>query len=324
MADTSEAPSPTDRWRRSEPRGIVVLGMHRSGTSLATGLLGMAGFGLPSVNRHRPSEFNPRGNQEAMDLTRFNEHLLNILGGEWCAPPELHANWWTEPRIARRTPRADKRFQASFPDAGWVWKDPRTCLTLPFWVEGLGLEPVGVLVVRNPLETAASLERRDHFDPALSFALWERYLRAALAVAEGRPLAVLCYDDLLREPVESSDRLREFAEHHGVTAHEAAETTDRSDFVGRSYRHSNHTRADLVGHPAFTEPMLALHDALGELTGLHESFEVPALPDPDPDATQLLGRWRDERRLRRIAGRPARTLKAWARRMLPSQPAQDD
>jgi hypothetical protein len=69
--------------------------------------------------------------------------------------------------------------------------------------------------------------------------------------------------------------------------------------------------------------MLALHDALGDLTGLHDRFEVPVLPDPDPDAATLLRRWREERRLRRIAGRPARAVKSWTRRRMPTRAADD-
>ena len=65
--------------RTPNERGVVVLGMHRSGTSMVTGLLSRLGLFLPEVETlYAPTEFNPRGNQEVMELTAMNERLSEI------------------------------------------------------------------------------------------------------------------------------------------------------------------------------------------------------------------------------------------------------
>jgi len=49
------------------------------------------------------------------------------------------------------------------PSTPWAWKDPRLCLTLPFWLEVLDARPAMVVCLRNPLEIAASLAERNGF-----------------------------------------------------------------------------------------------------------------------------------------------------------------
>src|ERR1700690_2256734 len=80
--------------RKSGDTFIYVVGMHRSGTSAATGLLCHLGIGEPKEEqRLRATKNNERGFWEAKSLNLFDERLLTHLGGRWCAPPALEPGW---------------------------------------------------------------------------------------------------------------------------------------------------------------------------------------------------------------------------------------
>src|SRR5207302_4118218 len=104
--------------------------------------------------------------------------LLNVFGGAWFAPPELAEGWEDDPRLAELRGEARTGLARAHDTQEWVWKDPRNCLTLGFWLPLARVEPVVVLVHRNPGEVADSLRRRDGFPVPYSMALWERHNRA--------------------------------------------------------------------------------------------------------------------------------------------------
>jgi hypothetical protein len=183
-------------------RGVLVLGMHRSGTSAITHLLHLGGLACGRHGRSdRGGPANPRGFWEVEGLTRLNEALLRALDGEWSAPPDLVAGWERDPRLQGLRKPSARMFRRSMPDAGWVWKDPRLCLTTPFWESlGVGIGAI-VLAVRNPLEVCASLAARNGFDARLSLALWERHARGAVQIARGSPTVVVDFDTIEADPI---------------------------------------------------------------------------------------------------------------------------
>ena len=63
---------------------IVVLGMHRSGTSALCGLLNLAGvyFGREGEFIQTKDE-NPKGFWERKDVRRLNDEILHSLGSDW-------------------------------------------------------------------------------------------------------------------------------------------------------------------------------------------------------------------------------------------------
>ena len=77
------------------PKGpwIVVIGMHRSGTSALTGVLGGLGLALPQPSdRWEPLPSNPE-HFESASMVWFDEHLIEVLEGNWDAPPPMPAGW---------------------------------------------------------------------------------------------------------------------------------------------------------------------------------------------------------------------------------------
>ena len=284
-------------------RGVFVLGMHRSGTSAAARLVNL--LGVPTCldeDLLRTTEHNPRGYWESASLTAFNDRLLDLLECDWSCPPALASGWEQDESLARLRDEAADLFTTVFPTEQWVWKDPRNCVTFAFWAACLaGLQPVVVLVHRNPLEIAESLRARDGCGAFYSLALWERYLRGCLDSLVGLPTLVTDYESLVADALAWSEGTRAFLDGAGVaTGRLRAE--DALAFVDPDLRHAAFTADDLRGAPALSEPQRRLFDALEQLRGVHERLPEVALPEETPTTEALLG----ERRLARADERAAR------------------
>lgn len=196
----------------------LVLGMHRSGTSALTRVLGLMGCHLGAEHELTPGDAeNPKGYFERRDAWALDEWLLERLGGSWhdvtrldgeAVPAELQAEFVArlQPILARLEPHRP-----------WAVKDPRMCLLLPSWRAGLSA-PVGVLLHRDPLEVALSLKKRDGFPLAAGLGLWERHTRDALRFTSGMPRALVRYADLLADPPATAARLLRDLERQGAAA----------------------------------------------------------------------------------------------------------
>ena len=154
----------TDSHRLNDsPRGCIVcvLGMHRSGTSVAARLMNLLGVDLGAEEQLLSSQpDNPKGYWEYQPILDINEEILGRLGGNWHEPPPSRPGWETAAEFADLRQRARDLVARTFASADWGWKDPRTCLTLPFWKRIL--PPVHyVICMRSPAEVAASLEQRE-------------------------------------------------------------------------------------------------------------------------------------------------------------------
>ena len=149
---------------------------------------------------------------ENKHLRNVNARLLKAGGGAWDSPPAAH-DWLSTVDDDGLPDMARERIADEFGAAEVsVWKDPRTCLTMPFWLPLMGDDPVVVLIHRHPVEVAGSLEARNKFGHGLSFALWERYNADALRFARDLPTSVIKYADVVSRPhevmVELADQLR--------------------------------------------------------------------------------------------------------------------
>ncbi len=179
---------------------VVVVGMHRSGTSAVTGAL--AALGLASGHtgdRMEWAESNPE-HWESLSLGLFNEQLLHRLGGRWDAPPDLPRHWVHSAAIFGGG-EAEQTMASAYPRPGpSVWKDPRLCLLLPYWRTILPGPTAAVFVWRTPLAVAHSLQRRDGLPLVTGLALWERYNRVALESLEGIDTFSIGFDAVVADP----------------------------------------------------------------------------------------------------------------------------
>jgi hypothetical protein len=188
-----------------------MLGMSRSGTSLTTRLLNLIGVYLgPEEELLSGLPSNPDGHWENRAMMRFNEWLLRSLGGRWHTPPEFAPDWERSEALAEERTMARRFLEATFGGRElWGWKDPRNCLTVPFW-QNLLPEMRYVICLRNPIDVAASLNRREEMEASRSFELWLAYVEAALANTEGRPRVFVSYEDYFDDWRASVARLARF------------------------------------------------------------------------------------------------------------------
>ncbi len=201
---------------------LLVVGMHRSGTSAVTGALGHLGLAVPGADdRWEPSDDNP-DHWESRALGVFCDVLLERLGGTWDRPPDPDVTWDAE-RGLGLADLGDPAVPArkAFPgDGPVVWKDPRTCLLLPYWLAHLPRPVAVVFIWRSPLSVARSLQARDRMHLIDGVALWERYNRVSLAELVGVDTFVTRYESIVEDPARRLGEIAswlgdmpQFAEH---------------------------------------------------------------------------------------------------------------
>jgi hypothetical protein len=187
---------------------VLVMGMHRSGTSAVTGLLADFGLALPPAGDLITGRPDNPAHLESTALMAFNDSLLEALGGSWNAPPRLVGGWESVSPAVRSDPEARSTVARVFGgDGPNLWKDPRNCLLLPYWRRLLTGPLAAVFIWRSPLAVARSLEKRDGVNPVVGLALWDRYTRSALAGMAGLPTFVVRYEALLGEPHATAEAL---------------------------------------------------------------------------------------------------------------------
>jgi hypothetical protein len=187
--------------------GIVVLGMHRSGTSAVTRILNLLGADVGPADDLLTEYDNPSGHWESRALVACNDRILAAFGRSWDFPPWLGPGWELSPRAQRLMPDLADTFAGVFRSEPWVWKDPRTCLTFPLWRRVLGSSVVVVLVLRAPGAVVSSVKRRDGIPTVYGTGLWHRYVRAAARSSEGLPLVCVRFDDLVASPTDTIGRM---------------------------------------------------------------------------------------------------------------------
>jgi hypothetical protein len=186
-----------------EKQLILVAGMHRSGTSVLTRVLNLMGAEVGKDLLKAQAGVNVRGFWEHQELVAINEALLVELGRRWFDFQPLAENAWERPGVRNLQRRARRFLAGTFAGASLAaLKDPRLCLTLPFWKEAAeaeGWHPLVVLALRAPWEVAASLCRRDPLDSVSAHLLWLRYSRESEISSRNMPRASLDYGQLLQD-----------------------------------------------------------------------------------------------------------------------------
>jgi hypothetical protein len=237
---------------------VVVLGMHRSGTSLLAGLLALAGLRAGVADDFPPPDaHNRRGYWELLDVWAIDEVLFRLVGAAWDDPGACDLDRLRAADRARLAARAAALVGHLDRHGPWVVKDPRLSLLLPFWRSFL-THPVAVLVYREPLAVARSLAARDGFTLARGVALWERYNRAALTASEGLPRLVVAQRDLIADPGGTMVRLVAGLAAAGVRGLAVPDATVLAAHVEPALVHHGGAAADAALTPAQAALLAAL------------------------------------------------------------------
>jgi hypothetical protein len=195
---------------------VVVLGFHRSGTSMTTRLMHLLGVALGPEEEMLAADpdDNALGYWEPEWMIELNEDVLVALGGSHLDPPGFDVDWERDPRLDDLRIRARELLARTFSGAPvWGWKDPRTCLTWPFWrpLVAERAERVSFVVcVRSPAESVTSMMARPYYPwmGAADFGdLWLDYTSRALIETAAEPRCIVFYEDLLADPVAELERI---------------------------------------------------------------------------------------------------------------------
>lgn len=258
---------------------VVVLGMHRSGTSATAGLLNLLGASEP---RHLmpPTADNPKGYWESVRLMQFHDELLTACGSSWDdwwpLPEDLsHSAVGSEARARIPALLADEFGDAPVP----LLKDPRLCRLFPVWSEALseqGIEPLAVLPIRQAMAVARSLEARDGLALDHGLLLWLRHVLDAELHTRALTRTVVSYDDLLTDWRPEVDRMaRELHAPWMAPSDQTALAVE--ELLERSLRHQG-TENDVV-----TVHGQLLHDWIETV-----SHAMAELGRPGGDSAQAL------------------------------------
>jgi GT2 family glycosyltransferase/glycosyltransferase involved in cell wall biosynthesis len=256
--------------------------MHRSGTSALARVLHLCGadIGERIVGR---SAGNEAGHWEDALAVEVHEQLLAAFGASWDAPLALPRDWAsTEPaRAAERTIAAYIAGNRAS-HASWAVKDPRLSLFAPLWVEAAreAGQPLGaVVVVRHPLEVAASLASRDGIGEGRAMLLWLEYTAAAVAAAEGLPNAVVGYDQLLDDWKAAVHRLQALPGGAGLST-DGTRAEEVAAFLdpGRRHHRAPRDRALPAAVAKAWDLLVACRDAGAVVPGTSAALESSLAP----------------------------------------------
>jgi glycosyltransferase involved in cell wall biosynthesis len=190
-------------------KAIIVLGMHRSGTSVLTRIVNLLGASL-ATDLMPPTEENPSGYWESIKIAKFNNMLLQSAGVSWKSDEPISPAWFSHPDRKNDYAEAKKIILSEFGETElFVLKCPRLSLLLPFWktvFTELAIDVFVVMVLRDPLHVAKSLFARTSFPgmkPASIFnintaaLLWLRYVLDAERHSRELPRVIVDYSSLI-------------------------------------------------------------------------------------------------------------------------------
>jgi hypothetical protein len=218
------------------PPPVIVFGMHNSGTTVLARILHNNGVFMGANAGECESHF----------FTHFVNNRLLMSGGEdvWTQLPilkvdEVLAKKHLVESLVREHWRLDYIQWGYDGHSRWGFKDPRTCVLLPLYMELFPDAPL-VLIRRNVEDIAASLSHR--FKPGIGVKndpktwqeLAQAYLDRATEYGQQHPhFHQLDYEDLCRHPLETVQELFRFLDVDlPESAHEKIRNSVRTDRIG--------------------------------------------------------------------------------------------
>ncbi|HUB10717.1 MAG TPA: hypothetical protein VMB34_02080 [Acetobacteraceae bacterium] len=246
-------------------QAVLVLGMHRSGTSAIAGISCLLGAAAPTGVMEAAFD-NPTGFWESLPIASLNESILQMLDAHWF--DSLRFDGADIDVATRQTLGANcvTVLRDEFGDTPcFVVKDPRFSLLLQLWLpvfEVMNVMVAPVLALRHPAEVTASLKRRDNMPIEVAAPMWLHYSLEAERLTRDRPRTLLSYDRLLRDWRGAVARI---ATETGLAWPVAPETVGAvvDDFLRPQMRHHHASPARVAaGKPPLNGWIAETYDAL--------------------------------------------------------------
>lgn len=202
--------------RPAVPRtAVVVLGMHRSGTSALAGVLSLLGCDQPATLMV-PNRNNEKGYFESNRIYQLHTQLFASAATSWDDWLPVSQSWLDSPRAAEFHERALAEMSNEFGSSSlFVLKDPRVCRLVPFWENvftEFGATPAYILTHRNPLEVASSLNKRDGMVIGMGLLIWLRHVLEAESGTRGRVRCFTSFGQLMQNWVGVAEKIQKALE----------------------------------------------------------------------------------------------------------------
>ncbi|MDP5292528.1 hypothetical protein Q9290_09525 [Oceanimonas sp. CHS3-5] len=287
---------------------LVVLGMHRSGTSALTRGLQVLGIDLGENLLGADKEVNAKGFWEDRDILALNNDIQEALGLRWDNLKPISEEDCQRDVVREFIPRAigllnEKMAGKSF----FGMKDPRTSVVLPFWryvFDLLGVKVHYLIASRNPLSIVNSLAKRDALIPEYSLQLWQNYMLASLQYTEGESRLVVDFDLLLKNPGKQLERISNLLKlDFSVSSDSFLEF--KAGFLDQSLRHTQYEIEDFRNTEYVTSEQFSLYHFLSKLAQDDINFDSEEYKD---EISDLLKKYSVIKPLLTLSGMQSREL----------------
>lgn len=220
---------------------VIVLGMHRSGTSALSGALDSAGVSFGS-NLLAPSSDNPTGFVENSEIVHTHDLLLATLNSSWDDVIPLPDRWWVGEEVKKFSTRLKEIAEQQLQNHSiWGLKDPRLCRLLPVWhdiLDEIGCDIHHVINHRHPIEVGASLKKRNNFGMSKTAALWVQHYLMAEYYSRGCSRIFTSYDQFFDDPARELTRILQHIKN--VRPHSVFDVDKGVNFLSTDLRHHHH------------------------------------------------------------------------------------
>jgi hypothetical protein len=199
---------------------VLVLGMHRSGTSLCSHILSALGIDMadkiPGPGATSPAPSNPRGHWERWEIVEFHDRILSLFNRDYLGRFHdfaLPVAWWADPRVAQIRREIVGFLEKRMGDGYFGFKDPRTVRLMPLWHQifsELKLAPKVVLCLRNPAQVARSLYARDSLDPEIGEYRWLVHIVDFFRYISKFDFCTVEYEEWFNNPSANIEKLKNF------------------------------------------------------------------------------------------------------------------
>lgn len=242
--------------------GVVILGMHRSGTSLLAGLIEQLGLNTGGSLLPAVAHENSKGYFENVDVYKQN---VRLLGGQNASHNYNTYNFSnTLASIDSRHGKSAVSFFNNVSSTPWMLKEPRLCITLPVWLRYFDTKPAVLFTYRDPVEVLYSFQSRKNqtwVTPNRIFRLWYVYNRRAIESSHGLCRVVTSYQRIMKEPVQELNSIyKSLQERCQLPKLKSPNTTEVLSFVDHHLKHHTVSRDfNDCKAPAQTSDDLAKH-----------------------------------------------------------------
>ena len=271
---------------RSPRTALLVLGMHRSGTSALARMLSLLGAALPEhiMGAYRGNE---AGHWEPERLVNLHDEMLTEAGSRWDDWRRFDPTALGPERLDHYKSEIARLISEEYEDASlFVLKDPRLCRFVPLYEEvlsGMGVEPRYVLTHRNPVSVLDSLAARDDMSAPYASLVWLRHVLDAEEATRGKARLLLAYEEYLEDWRAATGKISSALDLDWPRDVDEAGQEIESH-LSRGLQHHAATTDSLAADPRVGP---AVRDAYGALRSL-------AADEGDEAATETLSRVRAE------------------------------